>query len=538
LPKYCPNCGKKLIAENAKFCGECGFSLQATEVIEQPLVAEEERQEEEFKASIFELGNRLEEVVEKIYQARGFTTERRQRLEGKSGTRSEIDIVARKAGRVFAVECKNYSDRVGIEKVRDFAQKLQDLGSGWNGVFVSLNGFTDDAAQFAQHRRIETWGHDELSEKWLTISVGRLESRKGQSLMLEYALPLNVGYFQATQIDFRNKEKVNVSNAELIYHPYLAVDYSFKARFKDPTKKLHKVEDKDTLYVDALDGDVLNPMPAKGIGLLTKALKTWASRTARAEDQRTKKLLQELSNNAPQRQYSLDIENEYQVNKLKPAIAPGQAVKACIQYIVEKNTQEVKYYPKTDEDTYFQRGETVTYVPKKNDIIITRKDVVVVPKWSVEFDSLGINYVKEILACSGTTLEDTLSYCPRHFKLGAIEIAPKRSVAVCEVCGESLCENHIWRCPTCGKWLCEEHGIACSSCQTRFCKEHITKTCPICETAVCDACITVCPICNTQYGKNHSVVCDRCNSIVCPNCITTTGFLRKTRTCKKCTSGG
>lgn len=182
MPKHCPNCGTKLIAESAKFCGECGFALQATTATEGLATQEEKvgQAEEEFKASIFELGTKLEEVVEKIYQARGFETERRQRLEGKSGTRSEIDIVARKAGRIFAVECKNYSDRVGIEKVRDFAQKLQDLGSGWNGVFVSLNGFTDDAAQFAQHRRIETWGHDELSEKWLAISVGRSESRRGQ----------------------------------------------------------------------------------------------------------------------------------------------------------------------------------------------------------------------------------------------------------------------------------------------------------------------------------------------------------------------
>jgi hypothetical protein len=531
-----------LAIENAKFCGECGFALQVTtvseEVIpeEESLKEEEEEspEEEELRASIFELGNRLEEVVEKIFQAKGFETERRKRLEGKSGTRSEIDVVAKKAGRIFAIECKNYSDRVGIEKVRDFSQKLQDLGSGWNGIFVSFSGFTDDAAQFAQHKRIETWGHDEISEKWLAISVGRLESRKGQSLTLEYALPLNVGYFQATQISLQNKDKVKISNAELVYHPYFAIEYCFRAQFKDPTKRLHKFEDRDTLFVDALDGDVLNPMPATGMGWVTKVLKTVASRSAHGESERNKKLLQELRGYNPQREYPLNIESEYQVDKLKPVITPSQAVKSSIEFIIEKNTQKITYHPKTEEDSYFPESKSITYSPKKTDIRITRKDVVVVPRWSVEFDSLGTSYVKEILACSGAILEDTLSYCPKHFKLGAITIVSKKAIAVCEICGQSLCEDHVARCPTCNKWLCEEHGIACSACQNRFCKDHITLTCPICRSAICNSCVTTCPICSTQYGRNHTVTCDRCGTRVCPNCLTASGFIRKTRTCKKC----
>lgn len=504
------------------------------EVVPQEESPDEEKEKEDLRVSIFELGNRLEEVVEKILQARGFETERRRRLEGKSGTRSEIDIVAKKAGKTYAVECKNYSGRVGIEKVRDFSQKLQDLGSEWNGLFVSLYGFTNDASQFAQYRRIQTWGHDEISEKWLAISVGRLESRKGQSLVLEYALPLNLGYFQATEINLQNKDKVKVSDAELIYHPYFAIEYSFKDQIKDPSKQWHKFEDRDTLFVDALDGDVLNPMPTSGIGWVTKVLKTVASRSAREEDERNKKLLQELRSYQPQREYPLNIENEYQVNKLKPVITPNQAVKSSIEYVIEKNTQKINYHPRTEEDSYFQKTESITYVPKKNAIRIVRKDVVVVPRWSVEFDSLGTSYVKEILACSGAVLEDTLSYCPKHFKLGAITIISKKAVAVCEICGQSLCEDHVTRCPTCNKWLCEEDGISCSSCHNRYCREHITLTCPICTSAICDSCMTTCPICNTNYGRNHTVTCDQCKTLVCPNCVTTAGFIRKTRTCKKC----
>ena len=534
MPNFCPDCGTKLIFSDAKFCPKCGYALKAKVVLEEEIVEDKGAKTKSLKASIYELGNRLEEVVEKIFRAKGYKTERRQRLQGKSGTRSEIDVIAKKSGRVIAVECKNYSSPVGIDKLRDFAQKLQDLGSEWNGIFVSYRGFTDGAAQFAQFRNIETWGHDEISEKWLTISVGRGESRKGQSLTLEYAMPLNVDFAQATQTRLQNKDKVKTSEAELIYHPYFAIQYSFKGQVKDPTKKLHKFEDRDTLFVDALDGNVLNPLPVKGASILTKAIKVVTSASARAETERNKKLLHELNSYSPLREYSLSIKDNYAVNKLKPIITPRQAVQSCIDFITEKNTREISYHPKTDDDSLFQMSKKKTYIPKRRDIRIRRKDVVVVPRWSLNFDSFAKSYSKEIFACSGEVLEDTLSHCPKHFKLGAVKIVSKRTIAVCEVCGQSLCENHVKRCPICNKWLCEEHGIECSACQSLFCEEHMTLVCPICNSYICNSCVTECPICNLQYGVDHAVTCSRCRTNVCKNCVTTTGFIRKTRTCKKC----
>lgn len=534
MPKFCPNCGIELSTPEAKFCPECGFAFKRETVSQEETVQEDSVEEEEFRASIADLGNRLEEMVERIFQANGYETERRKRLEGKSGTRSEIDVIARRSGKIIAIECKNYSDPVGIDKMRDFAQKLQDLGAGWNGIFVSPSDFTDEAARLAQYRRIETWGHDEITEKWMKVSLGRVESRKGQSLTLNYALPLNVDFIQATQISLQNKDKVKVSNVELIYHPYFAIEYYYRARFKDPTKKLHKFEDRDTLFVDALDGDVINPLPAKGIGILARTIKVVASVSARAENERSKKFLQELRKYSARREYPLNIENDYRVDKLKPVFTPRQAEKACIDFITEKNTQKVTYRPKDEEIKLI--AESVTYVPKRNDIRITRRDIVVVPRWSVDFDSLGTSYTKEILAYSGTVLEDTLSYCPKHFKLGAITLISKKTIAVCEVCGQSLCEDHIKRCPTCNKWLCEEHGTECSVCQNRFCVDHITLTCSVCNSPICNSCVTTCPVCNAQYGKDHAVTCNQCGTLVCPNCVITTGFIRKTRTCKKCAS--
>jgi hypothetical protein len=536
LSNYCPYCGTRLAVEDAKFCPECGKVLKPAKAYESTDAEEKlsRGDDEELRAGIFELGNRLEEVVERIFQARGFRTERRQRLEGKSGTKSEIDVIARKSGKVFAIECKNYASPVGIDKVRDFAKKLDDLGSEWNGIFVSFSGFTGGAAQFAGHSRIQTWGHDEISEKWLAISVGRAVSGRGQSATLEYALPINVDFLQATRLDLQNRNVLKAGNVELIFHPYFMIEYVFKAQYTDPTKKVHRFQDRDSLFIDALDGNVLNPLPSKAIGWLKKVIKTAVSSTARVEDERTKILIQELRSNSPQREYVLPIEGEYQVNKLKPLVTPRQAEKLASDYVIEKNTQQITYQPKSKDDGYFTETKSIEYVPRKADVRIKRKDLAVVPRWSVEFDSIGRNYVKEIMACSGTVIEDTLSNCPYHFKIGAFSLVSKKTVAVCEVCGESLCEDHVQRCPICGKWLCQEHGITCSECQSRFCEEHISLTCPICGSAICNSCAAKCPLCGVQYGKSHAVTCNRCGIPVCPNCLTTTGLIRKTRTCKKC----
>lgn len=530
MPKYCPNCGAELEFQDASFCSDCGYALkkEVSQRVEQENTAKEARS----KINITELGNKLEEVVEKIFQTEGFRTERRKKLEGKSGTLSEIDIIANKTGRTIAIECKNYAEPIGIEKVRDFSQKLQDLGYGWRGIFVSYSGFTEGAAQLAQYQNIETWDHDEISEKWLAISIGRGASHRGQSLTLEYALALKVGFVQATALQHLNKDKIRVANAELIYHPYFAVGYRFKAQVRDPTKESHKLEDQDTLFIDAIDNHVLNPMPEKGLGILKKALKSVISKKARAENDRSKKLIHELRQGKPLREYSLNIEDEYTVTKLEPITTPREAIKSCINFVVEKNTTEIEYFPKTKDDTSYSK--TIVYVPRGKDISITHKDIVVVPRWSIDFDSFGMNYKREILAWSGTPLEDTLTYCPEHLRIGALTLLPKKAIAVCEVCGKSLCDDHVKQCPICNKWLCHEHGADCEACRNRFCNKHLTLICPICGGSVCEACATSCPICGKRYGNNHTVRCDRCGTLVCPTCITTTGVIRKNRICKRC----
>jgi len=532
--KFCPNCGIELKFQQAKFCPECGAPLSNNESPKTGSPISKSFEEPTIPGAdinVYELGKKLEDVVESIYKSKGYVTQRRQRIEGESGTKSEIDIVAKRGNRIIAIECKNYTDAVGIDKVRDFSEKLRDLHL--EGVFIALSGLTQGAEQFAESRHIETIDSGELMEKWWTISVGRGESARGQSLILEYALPLNVSFTQATKINLLNKEKVKVSGAELIFHPYFFAEYAFKAQFKDPTKELHKFQDSDKLFVDALDGKVLNPMPEKGLGIL-KAIKNISSSSARAENARTQKLLTELKSKNPLPHYNIQIEENYRANKLKPAISLKQATESVLDFVIQKNTTEIAYTPKSQEDEWLSQSHKVTFIPKRSDIRILNKDVVILPRWSIEFESSKRTYRREILACSGAVLEDTMLYCPKHFRIGAISFSQKQSIAVCEVCGESLCEEHVTRCAICNKWLCEEDGFECEACKNRFCKEHEHLECPICGGQICYSCVKTCPICHSSYSPNHSVTCDKCKRSLCPSCVMTTGLIRKNRICKNC----
>jgi len=523
LPKFCPNCGEKLPTLNPNFCPNCGKQLKTQEAAVKPSLATKSQ------VSIQDLGKKLEECVEKILAAKGYETERRKKIEGKSGSLHEIDVVAKRSGIIWAVECKNWRSPVGIEQVEKFWATLQDLGSKWNGIFVSFTGFTEPAEKYSDQYNIDRWDQDKLKEDWLAVSVGRAGyATLGETITVKNALPLNFDFSQVSKIDFQNKEKMSATGM-LSYHPYFVVTYSYSARFKDPTKTTHTFKDAGNVFVDGLDGVVLNPPPTKGIRTVKRTLKMIVSKETREENRRNKKLINELQGSIQIREYNIKGGQSYKVRVLKTVVSPRSVAKSAIEYIIEKNTETVRYTPKPLEDEYIFAAKSVTHVPKRRNINIKNITLVYVPRWDLNFEAFTKTYSREILAFSGTVLEDTLQHCPRHTGL-----FKKKNVAICEVCGQALCDKHVSQCPTCGKWLCEECGTACENCQRLFCNEHISLKCEICGQPLCIDCKVICPICGRVYGRKHAVTCDNCGKEVCPECATTSGILRKKTICKKC----
>ena len=529
---FCPNCGAKL-NDSPKFCPECGNKLNINIVDAQkddtPVSIDLKESEKPFPKK-FDLGKKLEEVVEKIYQADGYSTEKRQRIPGKTNYSNEIDILAVKGNEKVAIECKNFSAPVGISHIRDFAQKLEDLGQGWRGVFVAYTDFTEDASEFAESRNIEKIGHDELKERWIAVSIGRT-ALQGEKLTLNDALPINANYLTATGLHLVNKDKIQVSDAKLIFHPYIRIPYHLKVKRQDPTKEVHRVEDKGVVVIDLIDAEIINPPIKSEIGVMAQAIKLVASSAAYGDFTRRKKLMEEIVQHQPTKEYTITVGQDYQITKSKAEYSNREMNRIALEYIVQKYTSTVPYTVQKKDQ--FPELRSMDIVPKRDEIKLLSGEIVLTPKWIVHFNALGTIFTREMFACSGNILEDTIRYCPNHLKMGMLSVK-KNTKAICEKCGKAYCTDHISQCQICKAWFCDNHIIHCTSCNRSFCREHITKECKISKAPLCSDCSVICPICKREYGKNLQVICDQCGSKVCKDCITVRGLIKRIKTCKNC----
>jgi hypothetical protein len=520
-PKFCPECGKKL-AEPSGIVNEAPVQ-EYNNIIPIPT--------SQPAINRHELGLKLEEVVDAIFKADGYSTQRRQRLKGiVRGYTNEIDIIAIRGNDKIAIECKNHISPVGISQVRDFAEKILDMGPEWRGVFVGYSDFTEDASEFAQCRNIEQLGHDEVMEKWFAVSVGR-SGKQGEKLVIEQALPVNNDFLKATSLDLVNKEKVKISDVKLIFHPYIRYKYSFSRKWRDPTKEMHHFNDKGVVVVDLLNNEIMNPPVVKDMGSISKTLSQALTSKGAHESYLRKIVLHEVIDNQPLSELTKTIGEDYRITKLAIDYSKRDVNRTAIEYIIDKNSKRISYSVQSRDA--FPDIRSIDFIPDRGDIALDTGEFVFVPKWFLHFNAFGTVFSREMLACSGKMLEDTIAHCPRHFKLGILEIKTK-NIGVCEKCGSGFCKSHGRQCEVCKMWLCDNHSILCSSCKRSFCREHISKTCSVCKKEVCNDCIIVCPVCGLEYGKDHAVQCNTCGKIVCGSCARTSGILKRVTTCKRC----
>jgi hypothetical protein len=104
-------------------------------------------------------------LTKKIYQLllnkQGYNTVEVQHnitLKGKSNVEHQIDVYwqLEVAGVIHkvAVECKNYSSSITLEKVRNFHAVLQDIGNTY-GIMVTKTGFQKGVIDYAKHHGID-----------------------------------------------------------------------------------------------------------------------------------------------------------------------------------------------------------------------------------------------------------------------------------------------------------------------------------------------------------------------------------------------
>ncbi len=182
------------------------------EILEEPIVEKTAK----------ELGTNLEDMVEKILQDRGFSTETRTKTRDSSGQLNEIDIIAKRNRIVLAVECKNYaeSNKVGIKEIRDFSAKLDDLDVK-KGLFITNSDFSQDAIGWAtnnlQLKQIDLWNGNKLTENFQATVLGR---SGGQLTKVSDCLNPRDSIENYSKILLKNKNSVGIARRDLVFHPY------------------------------------------------------------------------------------------------------------------------------------------------------------------------------------------------------------------------------------------------------------------------------------------------------------------------------
>lgn len=121
-------------------------------------------------------GHELEERIANLFRRNGYYVQTNVGRRDHYGNPHEIDVLATKNDVetiIIAIECKNHKQSIGIEDVRNFRQKLRDLGIR-KGIFVSTSGFTEGALKYGKDHGLDMWDEEKIErERSLTASRTR-----------------------------------------------------------------------------------------------------------------------------------------------------------------------------------------------------------------------------------------------------------------------------------------------------------------------------------------------------------------------------
>jgi predicted RecB family endonuclease len=436
--KSCPECGSDLPVGTANFCPTCGKKLWEKESDSLKSFANE-NQSQRSDRPIYAQGVKLEDMVEEILRNKGFSTLKREKLQGKSTAIHEIDVLAKKDNKTLGVECKNYGETrtIGIKEIRDFHSKLKDLPDINHALFVTNVAFTTSVEEYANHYDIELWDGDKLRNDFYLLHLGRLDPSL-EEIVVGPVLPLVTDYEEAIKLSVVNPEASRVSEVMLILHPYFLFEYKADIIKKGILTK-QTIHDSGKVVFDAnrrkivRGKDVIMDTSVYAILFFSKNEKFSPEQV---DEQLNKieeaKVYRDLTTLKPESQYRLEKTGEYAINKLDCKITKNVAERMVLEKVVQ------------------DKGAN------HSDVKFNKSLLVYVPKWLILFESKTTAYKREILSASQQIIFDDIALCPKEL-LGRIRSAQKRTYAICEVCGRAYCKNHMLA--VAEAYYCEKHNF-------------------------------------------------------------------------------
>jgi hypothetical protein len=154
-----------------------------------------------------ERGRHLEERIASYFGSHGYDTRTNAILEGRSGGRHEIDVLAEKSDPLttirVAVECKAWNDPIEKDVVSKLDYVLGDLGLN-KGIIVSLHGCRSGAEIAARELGIDLWGPAELDRH--LGSAGLADLRTGPTVRVALGYPF-ASRIEAAEVLVRQQTK-------------------------------------------------------------------------------------------------------------------------------------------------------------------------------------------------------------------------------------------------------------------------------------------------------------------------------------------
>lgn len=141
-----------------------------------------------------EKGYELERKMEKVFQLNGYKTKRNVVLEGKSGGRHEIDILAEKSDGLttfrMMVECKAWNKPIDKDVVSKTAYVARDLGLN-KAIIISLQGWRLGAEKSAQELGVELWDKNKIERRLGKVVIAELETYESKRIFEGFPLRIS-----------------------------------------------------------------------------------------------------------------------------------------------------------------------------------------------------------------------------------------------------------------------------------------------------------------------------------------------------------
>ena len=213
----------------------------------------------------YEKGHRFEEEIEKYFQLNGYETQRNVVIEGNSGAKHEIDVLAEKSDPVTSlkvmVECKAWDKPVEKDVVSKTHYVLNDIGAH-KAIIVSLQGYRIGAKTAAEKLGVEIWGREELKNRLGSVQIAKLEQAEFKKISVGFRPRITIQEAERIVEASRSKRfgKEEYMFTKLVYVPFYLIDYSYPTRIGILSSK--EASKRARVLCDAIDGNNYQPHPS------------------------------------------------------------------------------------------------------------------------------------------------------------------------------------------------------------------------------------------------------------------------------------